>query len=88
MTLDVNLAVAAGGLLVMLGALIALVVLSDRRHRDVLYEMRRVHLQQATIIAMLLRAGFRGPREGIDWGDSGSFTQVRHGNGTDGSVRQ
>ncbi len=87
MTLDAT-TLAAAGLLVLVAALIALVCTVNRQLRFLLDEQRRIHLQQANIIAMLLRAGFRGPREGVDWGDSGSFTQVRHGNGTDGSVRQ
>lgn len=85
---NLELALAVAGLLVLLGALIALVILTDRRMRHLADEQRRIHLQQATIIGMLLRAGFRGPRQGLDWGDSGSWTQVREPGSTDGSVRQ
>lgn len=77
---NLELALAVAGLLVLLGALIALVILTDRRLLHLADEQRRIHLQQATIIGMLVRAGFRGPRQSLDWGDSGSWTQVRgHG---------
>lgn len=85
---SVELGVAVGGLLVLLGALVALVSVTDRSLRHIATEQRRIHLQQATIIAMLLRAGFRGPRQGLDWGDSGSWTQVRDQGSADGSARQ
>lgn len=72
-----ELIVAVAGVVVLTGAIIALVYATEVRMRFIASEMRRVHLQQANIIAMLLRAGFRGPREGLDWGDSGSWTRVR-----------
>lgn len=83
MTPDAGLLIAVVGILVLAAALIALVYVSEARLRQVAAEQRRLHLQQANIIAMLLRAGFRGPRAGRDWGDSGHLTQVR-GDSSDG----
>jgi hypothetical protein len=74
---DPRMLLAVAGLIVLLAALVALVFIADRRLRDASAEQRRIHLQQATIIGMLIRAGFRGPREGLDWGDSASWTRVR-----------
>lgn len=51
-------------------------VLVVRASRDIAQDMRRVHLQQANIIRMLLKAGFR-PAKGRDWFDDGGATQVR-----------
>lgn len=81
-----ELIVAVAGVVVLTGAIIALVYVTEARMRAVVEEQRRIHLQQANIIAMLLRAGFRGPREGLDWGDSGSWTRVRHERDSSGSV--
>jgi hypothetical protein len=82
-THDVGLLVAVAGILVLAAALVALVYVSEARLRQVAAEQRRIHLQQSNIIAMLLRAGFRGPRAARDWGDSGNWTQVR-GDSSDG----
>lgn len=69
--------VTAGiGLLILAAAVSWLVVTTDRRLRDVARDQRLLHLQQATIIAMLMRAGFRRPSAGPDWGDSGHMTKV------------
>jgi hypothetical protein len=68
--------VAVAGVLVLTAALIALVYVSEARLRHVVVEQRRIHRQQANIVAMLLRAGFRPPSQ-RDWGDSGHWTQVR-----------
>jgi hypothetical protein len=65
----------AAGILVMAAALACALVLQDRRMRAMVVEQRRLHLQQANIIAMLLRAGFRGPKAPPDWGDSGNWTR-------------
>ena len=73
---DVATIVAVVGILVLAAALIALVYVSEARMRGIVEAQRRIHLQQANIIAMLLRAGFRGPRAGLDWGDSGHLTRV------------
>lgn len=74
---DVGLLIAVAGILVLAAALIGLVWVSEARLKQVAIEQRRLHLQQANIIAMLLRAGFRGPRAPRDWGDSGRWTQIR-----------
>jgi hypothetical protein len=65
----------AAGILVMAAALVCALVLQDRRMRAMVAEQRRLHLQQANIIAMLMRAGFRGPKAPPDWGDSGNWTR-------------
>jgi hypothetical protein len=39
------------------------------------HEMRRLHLQQGTIVAMLLKAGFRPARGGRDWSDDAARTR-------------
>lgn len=69
--------VAVAGVIVLTGAIIALVYVTEARMRHIAAEQRRIHLQQANIIAMLLRAGFRSPSAARDWGDSGHWTQVR-----------
>lgn len=38
------------------------------------HDARRIHLQQATIIGMLLKAGFR-PAKTLDWFDNGDETR-------------
>ncbi len=69
--------VTAGiGLLILAAAVSWLVVTTDRRLRDIARDQRLLHLQQATIIAMLMRAGFRRPNAPPDWGDSGHMTKV------------
>jgi hypothetical protein len=80
-----ELIVAVAGVVVLTGAIIALIYVTEARMRFIASEQQRIHLQQANIIAMLLRAGFRGPREGLDWGDSGSWTRVRHGSDSERS---
>lgn len=72
-----EIVVAVAGVLVLAVALIALVHVTEARMRALLAEQRRIHAQQANIIAMLLRAGFRAPSASRDWGDSGHWTQVR-----------
>jgi hypothetical protein len=69
--------IAVAGILVLAAALIALVIVSESRLKQVAEEQRRIHLQQANIIAMLLRAGFRSPSAQRDWGDSAHWTRVR-----------
>lgn len=76
MTVDARVAMGVAGLIILSVALVALLVIADRRLRELAAEQRRLHLQQANIIAMLLRAGFRGPRAGRDWGDSGHSTSI------------
>jgi hypothetical protein len=66
----------AAGILVMAAALACAMVLLDRRLKAIVAEQRRIHLQQSNIIAMLMRAGFRGPKAPPDWGDSGNWTRV------------
>lgn len=68
---------ALAGVIVLTVSLISLLALVNRRLVAIAAEQRRLHLQQATIVGMLLRAGFRGPSAGRDWGDSGHFTKVR-----------
>lgn len=72
-----ELIIAVAGVLVLTAAIIALVYVTEARMRAIASEQRRIHLQQANIIAMLLRAGFRAPSASRDWGDSGHWTQVR-----------
>ena len=74
---DLPVIIAVAGILVLAAALIALVWVSEARLRHVADEQRRIHMQQATIIAMLLRAGFRAPGSQRDWGDSAHWTMVR-----------
>lgn len=69
----------AAGLLILALAVSWLVVTTDRRLRAMSQEIRRIHLQQANIIGMLQRAGFRGPKAGPDWGDSALLTRARDG---------
>lgn len=44
--------------------------------KDIAQEMRKLHLQQGNIIAMMIRAGFRPARGEPDWGDSGDKTRL------------
>lgn len=85
---EARVAMGVAGLVILTVALVALLVIANRRLRELVAEQRRLHLQQANIIAMLLRAGFRGPRAGLDWGDSGHLTRVRDEIAIEGSVRQ
>lgn len=66
--------------LVVLAALCAVVIVAlvfiARALADVAGSMRKVHIQQANIIRMLLKAGFRPARHGRDWFDDGAPTQV------------
>lgn len=72
-----ELIVAVAGVIVLTAAIIALVYTTEARMRAIAAEQRRIHMQQANIIAMLLRAGFRAPSAARDWGDSGHWTQIR-----------
>ena len=75
MTLDARLLMGVSGMAVLMVALVALVFIADRRLRAIEAEQRRIHLQQATIIGMLVRAGFRRPKATHDWGDSALATR-------------
>lgn len=44
--------------------------------RALLGVTRKIHLQQANIVAMLLRAGFRPARGKPDWFEDGEATQL------------
>lgn len=59
------LALAAGAL-----------VLIARSARSLDTNMRRLHLQQATIVGMMLKAGFRPLKTGKDWFDDGDVTSA------------
>lgn len=61
--LAVLLAVTLGALVLIVSAL-----------RSVAADMRKLHLQQATIVRMLLRAGFRPAGTGRDWFDDPNKT--------------
>ncbi len=65
------LVVLAALLAITLGALV-LIVRSVRATADAI---RKLHLQQATIIGMLLRAGFRPAPRGRDWFDDADKTR-------------
>ena len=70
------LVVLAALLAVTLGSLVLIV----RATRETANALRKVHLQQATIIGMLLRAGFRPARRGQrDWFDDADKTQDAYG---------
>jgi hypothetical protein len=65
---------------VLLGSLVVLVLanlfsqaLMVRSVGRIDASLRKIHLQQANIIAMLLRAGFR-PARTLDWRDDGDRT--------------
>lgn len=66
-----------GVLAVLCAAGIASLVLIARSLRGVSSNMQRIHLQQVTIVRMLLRAGFRPARNGgdKDWFDNALQTQ-------------
>lgn len=78
-----EIAVAVAGVLVLAGAVIALVFVTEARMRALADEQRRIHLQQANIVAMLLRAGFRSPSAQRDWGDSGHWTRAMRSDADD-----
>lgn len=58
------------------GALIGALVLIARSARSLDTNMRRLHLQQSTIVGMMLKAGFRPLKTGKDWFDDGDVTGV------------
>ena len=58
------------------GALIGALVLIARSARNLDTNMRRLHLQQATIVGMMLKAGFRPLKTGKDWFDDGDVTNA------------
>lgn len=60
-------------LVVTLGALVLIV----RSLRDLAGDMRRLSLQQATVVRMLLRAGFRPPSSTADWLEDADKTRAR-----------
>lgn len=53
----------------------ALVIIA-RHTKNASLNARKLHLQQANIIAMLLRAGFRPAKGRPDWNDDAHETQV------------
>lgn len=62
-------------------ALLGLAVIAGCRYLARVFEetrtnLRKIHAQQANIIGMLLRAGFRPARGGLDWLDDGDKTQL------------
>ncbi len=65
------LVVLAALLAITLGALVLIV----RSVRATAEAMRKLHLQQATIVGMLIRAGFRPPSRGRDWFDNADETR-------------
>lgn len=69
------LAVALG-LALLCGVVIVCLVLISRSLRTVATEMRRLHLQQATIVGMLLRAGFRPAKGRKDWYEDDHDTRL------------
>ncbi len=65
------LVVLAVLLAVTLGALVLIV----RALRDISAAVRKIHLQQASIVGMMLRAGFRPAPRGRDWFDDSDKTR-------------
>lgn len=61
---------------VLCGIAISALVIIARHTRSSAVDARKMHLQQANIISMLLRAGFRPAKAKPDWHDSGHETQV------------
>lgn len=56
--------------------IVALVFVS-KHLKDIAFNQRRIHQQQATIIGMMLKAGFRPLKHGADWFDDAHATRVR-----------
>jgi hypothetical protein len=56
-----------------LGLAVRFIVKAARTARD---DIHKIHLQQATIIKMMLRAGFRPAKSDPDWRDDGDQTQL------------
>lgn len=73
---NVQLLVCAGALALLCAVVIVALVFIAKSLRSVATETRRIHLQQATIVGMLLRAGFRPHKGGKDWFDDGKRTRV------------
>lgn len=69
-------ATVAGLLAVICLVVIVSLVFIVRSLEGISTSQRKLHLQQATIIGMLLRAGFRPATKGPDWFDDASRTQV------------
>jgi hypothetical protein len=63
-------------LAVLSGIVTASLILGVRRMRATQADARKVHLQLANIVQMLLRAGFRPAKGRLDWHDHGHETQV------------
>lgn len=82
MTADARLILGAAGLVILAVAVVSLLVIAERRLRAIVSEQRRLHLQQATIVGMMLRAGFRGPSAARDWGDSALATKINQDSAT------
>lgn len=74
---DVRTIAALVVLAVLLAVTLGALVLIAGSTRKIAESMHRLHLQQATIVGMLLRAGFRPHRRGKDWFDDGDETRVK-----------
>lgn len=63
-------------LAVLSGIAVSALVIIARHTKASNISARKLHLQQANIIAMLLRAGFRPAKGKPDWHDNGMETQM------------
>lgn len=68
--------VVLGVLAFLAGSAVCALILIARHAREASVSARKLHLQQANIIKMMLRAGFRPPERGQDWADAALETQV------------
>lgn len=72
---EIRTVAALGALALLLSVTLAALVMIVRALRDTAGSMQRLHLQQATIVRMLLRAGFRPPSSSPDWCDDAHKTR-------------
>lgn len=77
MTEEMRTVVVLGVVTLLLLVTLVSLVLIVRALRSVAFDMRRLHGQQATVVRMLLRAGFRPPSATLDWLDDAHKTQLR-----------
>lgn len=75
MTADVRLYVALGALVLLVVAGLVALSLVVRHVGRIEVTLRKLHVQQSNIIAMLLRAGFR-PARTLNWLEDGDETRV------------
>lgn len=76
MTDQARLIACLGSLALLSAVVIVALVFIATALRATATEMRKLHLQQATILGMLLRAGFRPYKRGRDWFDDAHATRV------------